>query len=188
MATSDQSHAQWRAINDAENLFYSLQVHPIGATHSEQQQWIEQTIGTTGEVLARRYGRSVSIDAQWHFSSTHTRKGALPVSAVAKANLASYRSVGIDVEASSRPIRDPQRLALKIAHPDDTKRQSLTLLQKWCAKEAAYKCLAWNNKSSPFLRDIIIGHDFFAYGKLKGRLRFLEVSEHFVAICFLPKF
>ena len=76
-------------------------------------------------------------------SVSHTREGEIPV--VFIAAVADHRSVGIDVELSSRAVTDA--VARRFISPDDD-RFGLAPLQIWVIKEALFKANPENESTT----------------------------------------
>lgn len=115
-------------------------------------------------------------------SISHTKEAACCV----LSGFDEVLGLGIDIESKQRKYRSGIEKFFKLAEDD----QNLSLIELWCAKEAAYKAYFphYNESKTLIIKDFTIkDSQFYAFGKLLGRIDFKNTAEFILAIATLER-
>jgi 4'-phosphopantetheinyl transferase EntD len=105
------------------------------------------------------------------------------VGAAALAQIETYRSIGIDVELQTRTVK--KNILDRISHPADL--SSLSPIEKWCLKEAAFKAIMNTGIfSAPVeFSSIELSNKNWKHGSLRGDWDLHLKKDHFVALAWI---
>lgn len=114
--------------------------------------------------------------AKLPISMSHTKE--LSIAVVAKDE--SIESIGVDIEEANRQIS--QKVVSFMSHPKD---ENLPEIQRWCLKEAAYKCFSHSSKPIR-MKELVVTSDEIKCPQYGFNCQWdsLELDKYFVAICY----